>query len=314
MRVVVTIPPGWRAALLDGDREARLRAIADEVDDPSDAEIALTGWGSPLLDPEEHPELRLVVHAAGSVRGVVPDALWERGVRVVTAADANAVPVAEYTVAMVLLSGKHVLAAAEEFRRTRTHLPAWPTTSHGNYRRVVGVIGASRVGRRVLDLLRGYDVTLLVHDPYLSDEAGAALGAELVELDELLARSETVTLHAPDLPETRGILDRRRLALMRDGAVLINTARGVLVDHDALTDELVSGRLRAVLDVTDPEPLPADSPLWDCPHVTITPHLSGSQGNELARMADLALDELERWSRGEPLQHELLHADLARMA
>jgi phosphoglycerate dehydrogenase-like enzyme len=123
-----------------------------------------------------------------------------------------------------------------------------------------------------------------------------------------------VSLHAPSLPETRRLLDRRRLALLRDGAVLVNTARGALVDGEALATELVSGRIDAVIDTTDPELLPADSPLYELPNVFLTPHIAGAMGRETRRLAQLALDELERLARGEPLAHEVRLEDLPHIA
>jgi phosphoglycerate dehydrogenase-like enzyme len=123
-----------------------------------------------------------------------------------------------------------------------------------------------------------------------------------------------VSLHAPSLPKTRHLLDARRLALLRDGATLINTARGALVDGEALERELVSGRIDAVIDTTEPEILPADSPLYELPNVVLTPHVAGSLGSETRRMAELAVEEIERFARGEPLRHALLADDLARVA
>jgi phosphoglycerate dehydrogenase-like enzyme len=133
-------------------------------------------------------------------------------------------------------------------------------------------------------------------------------------LDELLAASDVVSLHAPALLETHHQIDARRLALLRDGATLINTARGWLVDGAALERELASGRIDAVLDTTDPEVLPADSPLYEFPNVFLTPHVAGAMGTETQRMAALALDEIERFARGEPLRHAIRAEDLARIA
>jgi phosphoglycerate dehydrogenase-like enzyme len=110
------------------------------------------------------------------------------------------------------------------------------------------------------------------------------------------------------------MLDRDRLALVPDGGVLINTSRGALVDHVALTAELVSGRLGAVLDVTEPEPLPAASPLYDLPNVFLTPHIAGSLGNELARLGRTVVDELALLNAGLRPAHQVRHSDLARSA
>ncbi|WP_067820156.1 hydroxyacid dehydrogenase [Actinomadura kijaniata] len=331
-RAVLAMDPGVLPALFDPAALARLERLAEVdpalvVDDfaapaaagpLAAAEVLVTCWGCPPLDAAAlaaMPGLRAVVHAAGSVKHHVTDACWERGVAVSSAATANALPVAEYTVAAILFAGKRVLDIARHYAADRTRRD-WAALypGLGNYRRVVGVVGASRIGRRVLKLLRPFDLDLLVHDPYL-DAAGAhALGARPVGLEELLSASDVVTLHAPELPETRHLLDRRRLALLRDGATVVNTARGSLVDTAALERELAAGRLHAVIDVTDPEPLPPDSPLFTLPNVLLTPHIAGSLGGELPRMAHAALDELERYAAGLPFAHAVHAEALSRSA
>ncbi|WP_316959428.1 NAD(P)-dependent oxidoreductase [Streptomyces sp. TRM68367] len=184
----------------------------------------------------------------------------------------------------------------------------------GNYGRRVGVIGASRIGRRVLELLRPFDLSPALTDPYVDEATAAALGAPLLPLDDLLRTCDIVTIHAPETPETHHLVGRRELALMPDGAVLINTARGALVDHDALVAELRTGRLAAILDVTDPEPLPGDSPLYDLPNAFVTPHLAGSQGNELARLGQTVAEEAERLLAGGELAYAVDLAALDRTA
>ncbi|MGW6703525.1 hydroxyacid dehydrogenase [Streptomyces sp. NPDC054956] len=266
------------------------------------AEVLVTGWGCPPLDAEAlalMPALRAVVHAAGTVKHHVTEACWERGLMVSSAAAANALPVAEFTLAAVLFSNKRVLESAHAYRAARAPLDLlrrYPSV--GNYRRTVGLVGASLIGRRVLELLRPFDFRVLVHDPYADPAELTALGAEPVPLDELLRHSDVVSLHAPELPQTRHLLNASRLALMPDGATLINTARGSLVDTRALTEELLSGRLHAVLDHTEPEVLPAVSPLYNLPNVLLTPHVAGSLGGELDRLAGTAVEELERYALG----------------
>jgi phosphoglycerate dehydrogenase-like enzyme len=293
------------AAAVDIDPDVVLDRF--EGADLADVELLITGWGCAPITADvlaAAPRLRAIVHTAGTVRRHVTEACWERGVVVSSAAAANAVPVAEYAVAMILLAGKRVPDIAREFRAARAQRD-WNTLypDAGNYGATVGLLGASLIGRRVADLLRPFDLDVLLHDPYVADAEVRALGAEPVALDDLFARSGVVSLHAPLLPETTGMVDARLLGLMRDGATLLNTARGGLVDHTALELELLSGRLRAVLDVTAPEPLPADSPLWDCDAVLLTPHVAGSKGNELRRLADAAADEVQRWAAGRPFAH-----------
>jgi phosphoglycerate dehydrogenase-like enzyme len=173
------------------------------------------------------------------------------------------------------------------------------------------VVGASRIGRRVIELLAPFDLDLLVSDPYLDAAAARRLGARLVGLDELFARSDVVSLHAPAVPATRGMIGAALLAAMRTGATLINTARGSLVDQDALVEQLRTGRIKAVLDVTEPEVTPADSPLWELPNVILTPHAAGALGNELHRLGAVAVDEVARLVAGEPLRHPVDPATLA---
>ncbi|MFE3524351.1 hydroxyacid dehydrogenase [Streptomyces sp. NPDC059161] len=282
------------------------------------AEVLLTCWGAPPLTAavlDTAPKLRAVVHAAGSVKHHITDACWERGIAVTSAAAANALPVAEYTLAAILFAGKNVLAAARNYAALRT-TPPWPsgTGATGNYRRTVGLVGASRIGRRVIELLRPFDFEVLLYDPYVSAAEAASLGVEPVSLDALCARSDIVSVHAPQLPDTYRMIGARQLALMSAGATLINTARGSLVDEAALLGELLTGRLHAVLDVTDPELPPRESPLYDLPNVLLTPHIAGSLGNELHRMADRALDEVERFAAGVPFADPVLPATLRHSA
>ncbi len=281
-------------------------------------EILLTGWGCPPLDAAvlaHAPRLRAVVHAAGSVKSHVTEACFERGLRVSCAAAANALPVAEYTLAAILFANKRVLRLQQRYRELRAgRLWADETPGLGNFGKCIGVVGASRIGRRLIELLRPFDFEVLVHDPHLEAGEARGLGVEKVGLDDLVRRCDVLTLHAPSLPETRHMIDRRRLSLLRDGAVLVNTARGALVDPEALTEELVSGRIDAVLDTTEPEVLPADSPLYDLPNVLLTPHVAGALGLETRRLASLAVDEIERLVAGEPLAHEVRREDWSRIA
>ncbi|MEU6762001.1 hydroxyacid dehydrogenase [Streptomyces sp. NPDC046853] len=283
-----------------------------------DAEVLVTGWGCPPLDAAAlaaAPRLRAVVHTAGSVRGHITPECWERGIEVSSAAAANALPVAEYTVAMILLTGKHVMERAREFKAVRRR-DDWLGLSHGvgNYGRTVGILSASMIGRRVIELLRPYDFEVLLHDPYVSDEEALALGVRPVGIDELFASSDVVSVHTPLLPGTRGLVGRELIAAMPHQAVLVNTARGAVLDQDALTEAALAGRIRAVLDVTVPEVLPPEHPLWKCDNVMITPHLAGSQGNEWGRLADLAVAELGRWAAGDGFAHAVRRERLAYLA
>ncbi|WP_394214016.1 hydroxyacid dehydrogenase [Brachybacterium vulturis] len=267
----------------------------------SEVEVLITGWGSPCVDGavlERSPRLRAVVHTAGTLRHVASQALWRReDLLVTTAAQANAVPVAEFTLAQILLAGKRSLAREAAHRRSRGREKTLDLSAGGNYGAVVGLIGASRIGTMVAELLQPFSLEVLISDPFVEADAIRQLGATKVELPELFRRSDVVSLHAPDVPSTQKMVTAELLSSMPDGATFVNTARPALVDLDALRAELVSGRLGAALDVHDD--LAPDDPLWDVPTVSITPHIAGSLGNELHRMAASALEELRRLHAGE---------------
>ncbi|REK89702.1 hydroxyacid dehydrogenase [Streptomyces inhibens] len=332
--LLLSMGPGIADRLLDARHHIRLaalartdsRLVAHELADPTpevaaalaDAEVLLTCWGAPRLTDrvlDSAPRLRAVVHAAGSVRHHLTDACWTRGIAVASAASVNALPVAEYTLAAILFANKRVLHSARRYRTLRApHDWHHELSGAGNYRRTVGIIGASRIGRRVIELLHPFDLRILLYDPYVDAAEACRLGATPVSLGTLCADSDIITVHAPQLPATHHMLGARELALMPDGATLINTARGSLIDETALLAELVTGRLHAVLDVTDPELPPPDSPLYDLPNVLLTPHIAGSLGGELHRMADRALDEVARFASGLPFMDPVHPADRNRSA
>ena len=304
---------GLEAVAVGDAHRARLAAIGDLVE--RDPDVLLGHWGCPRLDEEvldAMPRLRLLAYAAGTVKEVVTPAVWARGITVTSAAAANAVPVAEYALAAILFANKGVFASRERLRdpavRIRRPRPV------GNVGKRVGVIGASLVGRRLIELLAPFELEVVVSDPYLSDGEAERLGVRRVELAELVATSDVVTVHAPDLPSTRHLVGAAELAAMADGTTLINTARGALVDTDALVAHLRTGRLSAVLDVTDPEPLPVGHELLQLPNAFVTPHVAGALGSELGRLADLAVTEVERFAAGEPPLHPVHAADLDRIA
>jgi phosphoglycerate dehydrogenase-like enzyme len=284
-----------------------------------DADILITGWGAPYVGRDvlsAAPGLRMIAHAAGTVKGLIGEEVFEASIAVSHAAEANSIPVAEFTLAAILLAGKQIfrfrdLYAADR-NRDRTHpMQRLPI---GNYGRTVGIVGASRIGRRVIDLLKPFDFKIMLFDPTLNSEACAALGAEKADLATLVRRADIVSLHAPSLPSTHHLLDAHHLALMKDGATLINTARGAVIDEVALLATLATGRIDAIIDVTDPEVPDASSAFYDLPNVFLTPHIAGAVGLERTRLGEMAIDEIGRFLRGEPLEYGITLADLAGMA
>jgi phosphoglycerate dehydrogenase-like enzyme len=279
--------------------------------------VLITGWGAPHVGAASlalMPRLAAILHAAGTVKALLSEEVWARGITVTNAAAANAVPVAEYALAMILLAGKRAFAQENDYRHGKRrgvlHLPP----ELGNYGNTVGIVAASTIGRIVLGHLRRFDMNVVVYDPYQTAETIASFAARKVDLPELLRESDVISIHAPDTPETRRMFGAEQLAMMRDGATLINTARPALVDHDALRTELASGRIYAILDVTTPEPLGPDDPLWAAGGAVLTPHIAGAQGNELRRLGASVVANLHLMAAQQPLQHTITLEQLRTMA
>jgi phosphoglycerate dehydrogenase-like enzyme len=298
---------------LESFNTRQARSVLHELD------ILVTGWGCPFVSREvlaSAPNLRLIAHAAGTVKYTLDPAVFESGITVTHAADANAVPVAEFTLASIIFSNKRVFDLRERYRADPSRRSTYAVMDEpiGNYRRTIGLVGASRIGRKVAQHLEAFDFTVLLSDPYVGQNDPILRSAELVGLETLMARSDVVSIHAPSLPTTRHMIGARQLGLMRDGAVLINTARGALIDEDALIAELQTGRIHAVIDVTDPEIPDAGSPFYTLPNVFLTPHVAGAAGTERLRLGQLAVDEVERYVAGQKLHFAIEPALLERLA
>lgn len=285
--------------------------------DPSllaECEVLLSGWGAPLLDEAflaAAPRLRLFLYGAGSVRGCVTDAVWTRNIRVCTAVTGNAVPVAEYTLALILLGLKRFWQQAEAYRSGVKRA----IQMAGGYGSTVGLVSLGTIGRLVCERLKPFDINVIAYDPFIKPAQARELGVELVSLDDVFSRADVVSLHIPNLPETRGMITGAHVAAMRPDAVLINSARGAVVREEELVATLAQRPdLWAVLDVTVGETLRADAPLMRLPNVIRTPHIAGSQGAECRRMGRYMVDDLRRYLAGEPLVYELTRARAQIMA
>ncbi|HNV21519.1 MAG TPA: NAD(P)-dependent oxidoreductase, partial [Candidatus Hydrogenedentes bacterium] len=201
----------------------------------TDAEIILTGWGTHALSDamfDAAPGLKVMCHSAGSVKHLLPPGFAARGIRVTSAAPALAVGVAEFAFGLMLMSMKAVwacIAATNAGRWEREPVMDWICEPHGA---TVGIIAASSVGRELLRLCKTLSLkSILLYDPFVSEEEAARLGVEKVSLEELMRRSDVVQLCAPNLPATRHMINAEMLARMRDKAIFINTSRGALVDE-----------------------------------------------------------------------------------
>lgn len=285
----------------------------------AEVELLFSTWGMPAFRKEEieavFPNLKALFYAAGSVQSFARPFL-ESGVRVFSAWAANAVPVAEYTVAEIILSNKgYFLTNRLYHTQGRKASQAAFKKCPGNYGETVGIIGAGMIGRLVIQMLKAYHLKVIVFDPFLPDEKALALGVEKCELSELFERAFVISNHLANNAQTQGMLNYDLFCRMRENAVFINTGRGAQVVEDDLVRILRERPdLTALLDVTYPEPPVEGHPFFTLPNCLLTPHIAGSAGDEVCRMAEYMLAECKSYLDGSICQYEVTLKMLETMA
>lgn len=282
------------------------------------SDIIVTSWGSPAIDQEMLdlcPTLKGVFHAAGTIKPIMTDALMARtDIRLTASAVAIGEGVAESALAFAIAACKGAFTMP---RYTR----AGEWNAHNAegvidfYDIKVGIISAGYVGRHMIKLLHNFHVDVLVYDPTLAAEQIAALGAEKRELNELLAESDVISIHSPDLPATRHMINKDNIGLLKERVVIVNTARGTIFDEPYLIERLKECKgMFACIDITEVEPPAADNELRFLDNVNLTPHLAGTASNGRRRIALHICEELERFVAGERMKAEISREALSRMA
>ncbi len=276
-----------------------------------EADVILSGWGCPVLDRRLlsfAPKLKAVFYGAGSIKYLVTDEFWQRGILITSAYAANAIPVVEFTLSQILFALKAGWQHATLYRCERTYVRL-PVPS--GYGATVGLLSLGMIGRMVAEWLASFNLKILAYDPYVHHYPGV----EMVELDDLFHRANVVSVHTPWLKQTEGLVTGRHLAMLKPYSTFINTSRGAVVREQEMIDVLIQRPdLVAVLDVTHPEPPLPDSPLYTLPNVVLTPHIAGSIGPECARMGEYMLAELRRYLSGQLLEYGITRERLATMA
>ena len=281
-----------------------------------DADIAITSWGNvPMTDEilAEAPNLKLVVHAAGSVKPIVTDDLWSKGIRVCASTKPLGIGVAETALGFAISASKNFYQVNDDIHN------GLYDENRPNTRELfdinVGVVSAGFVGRHFIKLMSNFDVNILLYDPFVTAERAAEMGCTKVEFDELLRESDILSIHAPSIPATDKMFNKDTLPLMKKDAVLINTARGSVIDEEALYEFMKAGNLKyACLDVFDPEPILPENPLRTLKNVIFTPHLAGLAANGLARIGLHSAEEIERFMKQQPMECEVTKEMLATIA
>jgi phosphoglycerate dehydrogenase-like enzyme len=282
----------------------------------ANADVLMTTWHSPFITAGmlgHEPRVKLIAHCGGEVKSRVSEEVFET-VTITNAAEPMARGVAEMALALMLTLIRRIPDYAAEMRNGVTRTNEYVSEGEALFGRRVGIVGFGRIGRAFAKLLQPLGVEILVSDPYATQDSVAAYGVGLVQLDELVSLCSVVVLCAALTPETRAMFDQRRLALLGDGSYLINVARGGLIDLEALLGELRTGRITAALDVTDPlEPLPSDHELRKLPNVILTPHIAAG-GIEMRReIGSMAVEEVIRFTKGEPPLNRVTREMLATM-
>ncbi|MBN1640309.1 MAG: hydroxyacid dehydrogenase [Anaerolineae bacterium] len=299
---------------LDSEERQRPEDLAAAI---GGYDAVLTSWGTPRFTDEvlaAADRLQVIAHTAGSIRGILPPPVFERGIAVTHAASAIAGAVADLSLAfaMMLLRGIHLrdrLMRNGDWGAARG-LPM----GHEIAGTRVGVVGAGYTGRWFIRLLKAVEAEVWVYDPYLSEERAAALGVHRTDLDTLFAECPVVSVQAPSTKETHHMIGARQLGLMQDGACFINTARSWVIDYDALLAELKRGRIQAALDVFDQEPLPTENPFRELDNVILTPHIAGASIETRHRQGQWMVEELQRFYAGQPLRYGVTLDMLETMA
>jgi len=275
----------------------------------------ITGWGSPPLTDcvfENADRLRIIAHTAGSVKAeLLPQSVIERyimprGICVCNAPQAIAYNVAEATLGLVIFAGRrlfdHALNVRERLIWQDSCIPREVKTLNGS---TIGIVGASTVGREVIRLLKPFDSRILVYDPYLPNDDADLLNVEKTSLEDLFRQSDFVSIHAPLTEETCRMIDGSHLKMLHDGAVIVNTSRGKIIDQEALVKECKRGRILVALDVTEPEPLPKNSPLRKLKNVIVTPHVAGHGFYGAKKIGEMTLQALEDFFAGREVKNRV---------
>lgn len=285
-------------------------------------EVIFSGWGVPVIDDQflaHAPCLKAIFHGAGSVRKFITDAVWDRKVRVVSAAAANAVPVAEYVLSQILFSLKlgwqFVLSVREERAWPRVHDDGHYKRVFGAFNSTVGIISLGAISLKLIELLRPFDIHILVCSDHLTKDAADELGVTKCEMDELFEKSDVVSLHSPATAKNIGLITGQHFLRMKPYASFINSARGAVVKQQEMAEVLLKRKdLVAILDVTDPEPPEPGSILFSISNIVMTPHIAGSLGHECNRMGAYIVDELKRYLADEALLREITQDSAAYLA
>lgn len=284
-----------------------------------DVEVIFSSWGMIELNNDFlklAPNLQAVFYSAGSIRYFMTDAAFDRNIIVTSSYAASAIPVGEYCCGAIMLGLKQALFFSR--RLNREGKKAWVKNDihvPGAYKSTVGLVSLGMVGKHVLKLLKNFDVKILVYSQSMTKKQAIDEGVESVSLKELFKRSDAISIHTANLPETQGMITGELINSMKQNSTLINTARGAVIEEKNMIEVLKRRQdITAILDVTDPEPPIKDSPLYTLSNIFLTPHIAGPLETECRRMAQYSINECRKWLNGGPMSYLIDKKTFERMA
>jgi phosphoglycerate dehydrogenase-like enzyme len=279
-----------------------------------DADIALTGWSTPMLDEfilKDARNLKLVAHTGGSVTPIAGDYLYNKGIKIISGNWLYAESVAEGTIAYILASQRNIVQYNNVVQNC-----SWKddnSYNEGLLDQTVGIVGFGMVAKNLVRLLKPFRTKICVHADYLTEADCKHFGIKKVSLEELVKTCRIISVHESQRPETYHMISRELLGMIPDGALLINTSRGSVIDEKAMADELGKKRFRAVLDVYEEEPLPAGSGLRGLDNVILIPHMAGPTIDRRKFVTLGLIEDIQRLLRNEKLEYEISREYAARM-
>lgn len=277
-------------------------------------DVCVCGWGVPRFDEyvlEKADKLKIIAYTAGTVSKFVTDAIYDRGIHVLSGNEAFAISVAEGTMGY-MIAAQRDLRGYESLMREK----GWRTPSFSNRSllgKTVGIVGFGTISKYLLEMLKPFRVNILLYSNHTSCEEAQRLGVKKATLEEIFSTCDIITLHCARNPANYHLVNRQRLEQMKPGALIVNTSRGDVIDEQALVECLQTGRIRAALDVFEKEPLPMESPLRTMENVYLQPHLGGPTMDYRYAAARLVLEDIQRFRQGLPMENEISRQRSAMM-
>lgn len=280
-----------------------------------DVDVCICGWYVPQFDGyvlEKAEKLKLIAYMGGSVNGVVSEAMYKKGIRIVAGNEAFARSVAEGTMTYILCSQRRVREYEQDMRRDGWG--PWPFFTESLLEKTVGLVGFGAVSYHLVEMLKPFSVHIKVFSNHLTSADAEKLGVEKATLEEVFSQCDIVSLHCANSPQNYHLVGEHFLKMMRNGALLVNTSRGTVLDEMALARHVCNGRIRAALDVFEQEPPAMDSPLRSAPTVLLQPHLGGPTTDQRPVAARIVIEDVERFKNGLELKYEVAYARAKTMS